>query len=143
MSQNALVSDADIRHIQASRRTAKVIIPLDDILKQHQVTLEVIRTRLHNPTLLMEALISLSLRGVGTQEELCEAYTKSFAGPGHGAFPTEAMFEYSQAILERITETWTNPPFDNPDLIIYEAHALPYPGDVLMMEFAYHDPLPA
>ena len=143
MSQNVLVSEADIRQAQASRKTAKVIIPLDDILKQHRDTLETIQTRLHNPTLLMEAMITLSLRGVGTQVELCEVYSKSFAGPGKGAFPTEAMFVYAQAVLERITETWLNPPFDNPNLIIYEAHALPYPGDVLLMEIAYHDPLPA
>lgn len=123
-----------------SRRIV-VILPMGDIHKRFEDTQRYMATHCYHYALHLEALVQLSLTAnMGTTYGLARAYEKAYTGPeGIPPSPTSDMFEYGQAMVERIATLWEDDVFGSPNLIICEAHRLPYQGTDAMLEIFYRD----
>lgn len=125
-----------------SRKSILALVQIDHLYPQHREFLQAMVHRHFSIALLEAALIRESLNLTVAASSVRTAWTEAYVGTERVPPVTEEALQLGTALLRSIRALWNQPPFDHPDVIIYDAKRHGYIGMALAVEVVHREPLP-
>lgn len=121
------------------RRQTRALVDVAMVYQKHQQTLEQYRGD-YCMMLLESALIREYAFEPGDEDQMVDALFRAWIGIGELEWPPVRMVQLARDLYVAINQFWDAPPFNDPNLTIYELKRHGYHANALVIEITYREP---
>jgi hypothetical protein len=141
MTTNTITNVLGFESPRQLRKTRLGLVEISPVLQRHARTVEQLRLWNFSTALLEAELVKLSLAGTGSDAEIRAVLRKAYVNESVPPECESVAYPFVRELFEAIATVWTQPPFNDPSLIVYDARRHGYHGATLAIEITYRDPI--